>query len=79
VLSRQNYELLARNRHYFGDFDQFGDFDLIFGAAKLNLKMVDVPVRYAARTYGETNIARWRYGWLRLRMVVFACTRIKFV
>ncbi|HYL57280.1 MAG TPA: glycosyltransferase [Candidatus Acidoferrales bacterium] len=79
VLSRQNYDLIARNRDYFGDFDPFGDFDLIFGAAKLNLKIVDVPVRYAERTYGETNIARWRHGWLLLRMVMFASSRIKFV
>jgi ubiquinone/menaquinone biosynthesis C-methylase UbiE len=79
VLSRQNYELIARNRGYFGEFDPFGDFDLIFGAAKLNLKIVDVPIRYAERAYGETNIARWRHGWLLSRMVMFACTRIKFV
>ena len=79
VLSRRNYELLARNRGYFGEFDPFGDFDLIFGAAKLNLKIVDVPIRYAERTYGETNIARWKHGWLLLRMVMFACRWIKFV
>ena len=79
VLSRRNYELLARNRGYFGEFDPFGDFDLIFGAAKLNLKIVDVPIRYAERTYGETNIARWRHGWLLIRMVMFACRKIKFV
>ena len=79
VLSRQNYELIARNRGYFGEFDPFGDFDLIFGAAKLNLKIVDVPIRYAERTYGETNISRWRDGSLLIRMVMFACTRIKFV
>ncbi len=79
VLSRQNYDLIARNRGYFGEFDPFGDFDLIFGAAKLNLKIVDVPIRYAERTYGETNISRWRDGSLLIRMVMFACTRIKFV
>jgi SAM-dependent methyltransferase len=79
VLSRRNYQLLARNRGYFGEFDPFGDFDLIFGAAKLNLKIVDMPIRYAERTYGQTNIARWRHGWLLIRMVIFACRRIKFV
>ena len=78
-LSRRNYELLARNRGYFGEFDPFDDFDLIFGVAKLNLKIVDVPIRYAERTYGETNIARWRLGWLLIRMVMFACRRIKIV
>jgi glycosyltransferase involved in cell wall biosynthesis len=79
VLTRSNYEQIAANRAYFGDFDPFGDFDLIFGAAKLNLKIVDVPVRYGERTYGETNIQRWRHGVILLRMVLTAMRRIKFV
>ncbi len=79
VLFRSDYELIARNRSYFGDFDPFGDFDLLFGAAKLNLRIVDLPVRYRARTYGETNISRWKHGWLLLRMVVFAAKRLKFL
>jgi hypothetical protein len=79
VLFRADYEALARNRSYFGDFDPFGDFDLIFGAAKLNLRMMDLPIRYRARTYGETNIHRWRHGWLLLRMVLFAARRLKFI
>ncbi|EEF58503.1 glycosyltransferase [Pedosphaera parvula] len=79
VLFRSDYELIAKNRSYFGDFDPFGDFDLIFGAAKLNLRMVDLPIRYRARTYGETNIHRWSHGWLLLRMVMFAARRMKFL
>ncbi len=79
VLFRADYETLARNRAYFGDFDPFGDFDLIFGAAKLNLRMVDLPIRYRARTYGQTNIHRWSHGWLLLRMVLFAARRMKFL
>lgn len=79
VLFRSDYEAIARNRAYFGDFDPFGDFDLIFGAAKLNLRMVDLPIRYRARTYGETNIRRWSHGWLLLRMVCFAARRMKFL
>jgi len=79
VLSRKNYEMIAANRHYFGDFDPFGDFDLIFGAAKYNLKIVDLPIRYKDRVYGETNIQRWRHGVILLRMVVFAMNKIKFV
>jgi len=79
VLFRADYDALARNRAYFGDFDPFGDFDLIFGAAKLNLRLVDLPIRYRARTYGETNIHRWSHGWLLLRMVVFAARRLKFI
>jgi hypothetical protein len=78
VLSRENYRKIAANRAYFGDFDPFGDFDLLFGAAKLNLKIVDLPVRYRERTYGETNISRWRDGFILLRMVLFALNRIKF-
>jgi SAM-dependent methyltransferase len=79
VLFRVDYEAIARNRAYFGDFDPFGDFDLLFGAAKLNLRMVDLPIRYRARTYGQTNIHRWSHGWLLLRMVVFAARRLKFI
>ena len=62
---------------YFGDFDPFGDFDLIFGASKLGLKVVEVPIRYANRTYGETQISRFRHGFMLLRMVLFAFLRIK--
>lgn len=79
VLFREDYLEIARNRAYFGEFDPFGDFDLLFGAAKLNLRIVDLPIRYKARTYGETNIHRWRHGWLLLRMVLFAARRIKFI
>jgi glycosyltransferase involved in cell wall biosynthesis len=79
ALSRAHYEKIAANRAYFGDFDPFGDFDLLFGAAKLNLKIADIPIRYRQRTYGETNIQRWRHGWLLLRMVIFAARKLKFV
>jgi ubiquinone/menaquinone biosynthesis C-methylase UbiE len=79
VLWKCDYERIAANRAYFGDFDPFGDFDLLFGAAKLNLKIVEIPVRYRERTYGTTNISRWSHGWLLLRMVFFAALRIKFV
>jgi glycosyltransferase involved in cell wall biosynthesis len=78
VLWKNEYEMIVANRTYFGNFDPFGDYDLIFGAAKLGLKIVDLPVRYRARTYGSTNIQRWSHGWLLLRMVVFAAKKIKF-
>ncbi len=78
VLTKANYEKIAANRAYFGDFDPFGDFDLIFGAAKQNLKIVDLPIRYRDRHYGDTNISRWRHGVILLRMVVFAASKIKF-
>ena len=77
VLSKRNYERIAANRAYFGDFDPFGDFDLIFGATKLNLKVIEVPVRYSARTYGETQISRFAHGWLLLRMVFLAYRKLK--
>jgi len=79
VLFRTDYEKLTANRSYFGEFDPFGDFDLIFGAAKQNLKIVEMPIRYAERTYGETNIQRWRHGLLLLKMVSVAARRLKFV
>ncbi len=79
VLWREGYDRIAANRTYFGDFDPFGDFDLLFGAARQNLKIVDLPIRYRERTYGSTNIQRWKHGWLLLRMVIFALRRLKFI
>ena len=77
VLTRENYLKIQQGRDYFGDFDPFGDFDLIFGAAKLNLKIVEVPIRYAAREYGETQISRFRHGVLLLQMVLFAIESLR--
>jgi hypothetical protein len=79
VLRRRDYERLAAARHVFGDFDPFGDFDLIFGAARLNLKIVEVPVRYQERLYGSTNISRWKHGWLLLKMSAVAASKLKYV
>ncbi len=77
VLRRSHYMQIAENREYFGEFDPFGDFDLIFGAAKLNLKIAEIPIRYAERAYGETQISRFQHGWLLLRMVLFAWRKLK--
>lgn len=79
VLWKWQYQQISDNRTYFGDFDPFGDFDLLFGAAKLNYKIADMPIRYRERVYGSTNIQRWKHGWLLLKMVVFAARRIKFI
>jgi glycosyltransferase involved in cell wall biosynthesis len=79
VLLRRDYERIAANRSYFGEFDPFGDFDLLFGASKLNLKMVEVPIRYQERTHGTTNIRRFTHGWLLLKMTVYSFLRLKAV
>ncbi|EKE16815.1 MAG: hypothetical protein ACD_10C00782G0002, partial [uncultured bacterium] len=79
VMRRSDYYRLRAGKAYFGDFDPFGDFDLIFGSSKLNLKSVDMPIRYAARAYGETQISRFRHGVMLLRMVVFAFFKIKAI
>jgi SAM-dependent methyltransferase len=79
ALFKWDYERIAASRATFGEFDPFGDYDLLFGAARLGLKIVDLPVRYGERTYGKTNIQRWRHGWLLLKMVSFAARRLKFV
>ncbi|EKD24184.1 MAG: hypothetical protein ACD_81C00089G0020 [uncultured bacterium] len=79
VIWKKDYIQLQKGRSFFGDFDPFGDFDLLFGAAKLNLKIVDLPVRYQARTYGSTQISRFSHGWLLLKMCAFASKKIKFI
>jgi glycosyltransferase involved in cell wall biosynthesis len=78
VLRRTDYDRIKANRAYFGDFDPFGDFDLLFGAAKLNLKITELPVRYRERTYGTTKISRFRHGMLLLRMSAIAIRKLKF-
>jgi len=79
VLFKKDYETIKSNRNYFGDFDPFGDFDLIFGAAKLNLKIVEIIVRYKDREYGSTQISRFKHGLILLRMSLFAAKKIKFL
>jgi len=79
ALYRADYERIAQNRGYFGEFDPFGDFDLLFGASRLNLRIRDIAVRYHERRYGETNISRFRHGWLLLGMSVFAARKLKFL
>jgi SAM-dependent methyltransferase len=77
AITRNNYLKIANNRDYFGEFDPFGDFDLIFGSSKLNLKIIEVPIRYDERKYGETQISRFSHGWLLLKMVIFAYKKLK--
>jgi len=79
VLFKKDYEKLIKNREYFGDFDPFGDFDLLFGAHKLNLKIVEVPIKYRERVYGTTNISRFKHGWILLKMCAFASRKCKFI
>ncbi len=79
ILADQYLPAMYRHdRSYFGDFDPFGDFDLLFGASPLGLHIRDVPVHYKARTYGSTKISRFRHGLLLLRMTVIAARRIRF-
>jgi len=79
VLWKEQYEIIAQNRSFFGKLDPFGDFDLILGAARLNLRILDLPIRYRERVYGDTNIRRWKHGLLLLRMAAVAALRLKFV
>jgi len=79
VITRSNYLRLAMGRQFFGEFDPFGDFDLIFGAARMGLKIVEVPIVYCERVYGVTNISRWRHGIILLAMLIFSAKKIKFI
>ncbi|MEA2067673.1 MAG: glycosyltransferase family 2 protein, partial [Verrucomicrobiota bacterium] len=79
VLWKKDYMEIAENRAYFGKIDPFGDFDLLFGAARLNLKIQELPIRYGARSYGDTNISRWRHGTILLRMAIRATLKLKLI
>lgn len=79
VFTKSDYEKIKAAKNYLGDFDPFGDFDLIFGAAKSNLKFREIPIRYKARVYGETNISRFKHGWMLLKMTFYAMNKFKFI
>lgn len=79
VMWAHDWHRLEARRHELGDFDPFGDFDIIFGASKLNLRILEISIRYRDRTYGSTNIDRFRHGWMLLRMSFIAATELKFV
>jgi glycosyltransferase involved in cell wall biosynthesis len=78
ALWASDYARIADQRGYFGDIDPFGDFDLLFGASRLGLKIRDIPVHYKERVYGSTNISRFRHGFLLIRMTGLAARRLKF-
>lgn len=78
AISSINYQKIADNRKYFGDFDPFGDFDLLFGSSKLNLHIADIPVRYYPRSYGQSNIQHFKEGLLLLHMCLYAAQKMKF-
>jgi SAM-dependent methyltransferase len=78
VITKKHYEPILENRENFGNFDKFGDWDLLFGASKYNLKIIDVPIRYRDRTYGATKMQKWRIGYLLCRMVIVGLKKLKF-
>jgi glycosyltransferase involved in cell wall biosynthesis len=78
LLLRSDYERLVRRIAPLGEFDPFGDFNLLFGAALLDLRIRDVPVRYRDRTYGATNISRFRHGWQLLKMTWWGLRHLRF-
>jgi hypothetical protein len=77
ALWREDYWQIAKLRQEWGDFDPFGDFDLLLGAAKRTLKILDIPVRYFPRTYGRSNIQHVRDGLRLLQICAFALSRFK--
>ena len=78
MMLRTDYQRLLKRIDVLGDFDPFGDFNLLFGSAMLDLRIRDILVRYRDRTYGDTNISRFRHGWILLCMIWFGLRKIKF-
>lgn len=78
VLWARDYYTIAAQRSFFGNGDPFGDFDLLLGASRLHLKIVDLPIAYKRRTYGTSNISRFKHGWMLLRMTIEAFFKIRF-
>jgi Glycosyl transferase family 2 len=77
LVARHDYVRFVAWRRDFGDFDPFGDYELLFPASIFALGIVDVPIRYRARTYGTTNISRYRHGWMLLKMTLVGFFRVR--
>jgi hypothetical protein len=77
LVARHDYARFVAWRRDFGDFDPFGDYELLFPASIFALGIVDVPIRYCARTYGATNISRFRHGWMLLKMTLVGLFRVR--
>src|SRR5262249_18318887 len=77
LLRRADYALIEAWRRNIGIVDPFGDFELLFFASTLRLGIIDVPIRYKARSYGATNIRRFTDGFLLLRYCARAFVRFK--
>jgi len=77
LLARTDFARMVRWRSDFGDFDPFGDFELLFPAAVLGLGNIDVPIAYRARTYGSTSIQRFRHGFMLLKMTLIGLFRVR--
>ncbi len=78
ALWKKDYELMRQRPDIIRPADPFGDFELLFSAAALNLTIVDLPIRYRKRNYGSSKIQRVAHGWRLLRMIFFAARKIKF-
>ena len=79
VISKKNYLRAKKKNKDLGNFDPFGDFFLIFGSSRSCLKIKEVPIRYKARVYGETQISRFSHGVLLIKMLGFAFLKIKAI
>jgi hypothetical protein len=79
VMWRGDFESAVALRPFLDSIDPFGDFDMLFGARLLHLRILDIPVHYCDRQYGTTNIHRWRHGSMLFRMLWLAARKIKFI
>jgi hypothetical protein len=79
VLWRKDYEKMYDNYKDFLEKDPFGDFFFLLGASKLNLKIMEIPVKYRSRIYGTTQIDRFKHGWMLLKMSLFAYRKVKII
>ena len=77
LFAKKDYDRMTEWRGAFGDFDPFGDFEMLFPGAVLSMGIIDVPVRYRARTYGTTNISRFRHGFMLAKMTLIGLLRIR--
>ena len=78
VLWRSDWERIRPMLGSWATEDRWGDYELLFGAAKLNLKILDLPVHYQERIYGSTKMTKvFRNGLVMLKMCWHGFLKLK--
>jgi len=75
ALWRKDWLRIERNLGHWGIKDRWGDYELLFGASKLHLRICDLPVHYQERVYGISKMTRVVSNGMRMLGICWGALR----